>query len=212
METNFSDFKFKKKYIYSFFKRFFDILLSFLGIILLSWLFLILAILVKLTSKGPVFYVSERIGKNQKPFKIYKFRSMKDGADKEFDALLAKSDREGTFKMKNDPRITKFGKFLRRTSLDELPQLFNVLNGSMSLVGPRPVVQRELDIMTEKQKMRFLVRQGVTCIWQVSGRADTSFDEQLELDLKYLKKRGFFYDIWLLIRTIPAVICHKGAE
>ncbi len=212
METNFSDFKFKKKYIYSFFKRFFDILLSFLGIILLSWLFLILAILVKLTSKGPVFYVSERIGKNQKPFKIYKFRSMKDGADKEFDSLLAKSDREGTFKMKNDPRITKFGKFLRRTSLDELPQLFNVLNGSMSLVGPRPVVQRELDIMTEKQKMRFLVRQGVTCIWQVSGRADTSFDEQLELDLKYLKKRGFFYDIWLLIRTIPAVICHKGAE
>ena len=212
METNFSDFKFKKKYIYSFFKRFFDILLSFLGIILLSWLFLILAILVKLTSKGPVFYVSERIGKNQKPFKIYKFRSMKDGADKEFDSLLAKSDREGTFKMKNDPRITKFGKFLRRTSLDELPQLFNVLNGSMSLVGPRPVVQRELDIMTEKQKMRFLVRQGVTWIWQVSGRADTSFDEQLELDLKYLKKRGFFYDIWLLIRTIPAVICHKGAE
>lgn len=212
METNFSDFKFKKKYIYSFFKRFFDILLSFLGIILLSWLFLILAILVKLTSKGPVFYVSERIGKNQKPFKIYKFRSMKDGADKEFDSLLAKSDREGTFKMKNDPRITKFGKFLRRTSLDELPQLFNVLNGSMSLVGPRPVVQRELDIMTEEQKMRFLVRQGVTCIWQVSGRADTSFDEQLELDLKYLKKRGFFYDIWLLIRTIPAVICHKGAE
>lgn len=212
METNYSDFKFKKKYIYSFFKRFFDILLSFLGIILLSWLFLILAILVKLTSKGPVFYVSERIGKNQKPFKIYKFRSMKDGADKEFDSLLAKSDREGTFKMKNDPRITKFGKFLRRTSLDELPQLFNVLNGSMSLVGPRPVVQRELDIMTEKQKMRFLVRQGVTCIWQVSGRADTSFDEQLELDLKYLKKRGFFYDIWLLIRTIPAVICHKGAE
>lgn len=212
METNFSDFKFKKKYIYSFFKRFFDILLSFLGIILLSWLFLILAILVKLTSKGPVLYVSERIGKNQKPFKIYKFRSMKDGADKEFDSLLAKSDREGTFKMKNDPRITKFGKFLRKTSLDELPQLFNVLNGSMSLVGPRPVVQRELDIMTEKQKMRFLVRQGVTCIWQVSGRADTSFDEQLELDLKYLKKRGFFYDIWLLIRTIPAVICHKGAE
>ena len=212
METNYSDFKFKKKYIYSFFKRFFDILLSFLGIILLSWLFLILAILVKLTSKGPVFYVSETIGKNQKPFKIYKFRSMKDGADKEFDSLLAKSDREGTFKMKNDPRITKFGKFLRRTSLDELPQLFNVLNGSMSLVGPRPVVQRELDIMTEKQKMRFLVRQGVTCIWQVSGRADTSFDEQLELDLKYLKKRGFFYDIWLLIRTIPAVICHKGAE
>ena len=212
MENIDNKIKYKKKPIYSFFKRFFDIILSLLGIILLSWFMIIIAILVKLTSKGPVFYVSERIGRGEKSFRIYKFRSMKDGADKEFDALLEQSDREGTFKMKNDPRITKFGKFLRRTSIDELPQLFNVLNGTMSLVGPRPVVKRELETMNEEEKKRFLVRQGLTCIWQVSGRADTSFKQQLELDLKYVEKRGFFYDIWLLIRTIPAVIFHKGAE
>ncbi len=212
MESVNNKIKYKKKPIYSFFKRFFDILLSLLGIILLSWFMLIIAILVKLTSKGPILYVSERIGRNEKIFKIYKFRSMRDGADKEFDSLLDKSDREGTFKMKNDPRTTKFGKFLRKTSIDELPQLFNVLNGTMSLVGPRPVVQRELEMMTEEQKLRFKVRQGLTCIWQVSGRADTSFEQQLKLDLKYVEKRGFFYDTWLLIRTIPAVIFHRGAE
>ena len=213
MENEVNDkIKYKKKPIYSFLKRFFDILLSLIGIILLSWFLLIIALLVKLTSKGPVFYVSERMGRNEKPFRIYKFRSMRVGADKELEALLAQSEREGAFKMKEDPRVTKFGKFIRKTSIDELPQLFNVLNGTMSLVGPRPVVRREYDLMTERQRQRYKVRQGITGLWQVSGRANLSFDEQMDLDLKYVEKRGFFYDLWILLRTIPAILCHKGAE
>ncbi len=211
-DTQDSNYKFKKKPIYSFFKRFFDIILSLLGIILLSWLFIIIAILVKLTSKGPIFYVSERIGKNQKTFKIYKFRSMRDGAENEIEELLARSERNGAFKIKNDPRITKFGKFLRKTSLDELPQFFNILNGTMTIVGPRPCLKRELDAMNEEQKNRFLVPQGLTCIWQVSGRSNIDFSEQLNMDLKYVKKRGFFYDIGLMLRTIPVVLFGKGAE
>ncbi len=207
-----NEFEFKKKPIYSFFKRFFDIILSLIGIIVLSWLFIIIAIIIKLTSKGPVFYVSYRIGKNRKPFKIYKFRSMVDGAENELEKFLERSDRKGTFKLKDDPRITKFGKFLRKTSLDELPQFFNILNGTMSIVGPRPCVEREMEAMDELSKNRFLVPQGLTCIWQVSGRANTSFEEQLKMDLEYVKKRGFFYDIWLIIKTIPAVLFGRGAE
>ena len=206
------EFHFKKKPIYSFFKRFFDIILSLLGIIILSWLFLLIAIIIKCTSKGPVFYVSWRIGKNMKPFRIYKFRSMVDGAEKDLEKYLERSDRIGTFKLKDDPRITKFGKFLRKTSLDELPQFFNILNGTMTIVGPRPCVEREMQAMNELEKNRFLVPQGLTCIWQVSGRANKSFAEQLNMDLKYVMKRGFFYDIWLIIKTIPAVLFGKGAE
>ena len=183
-----------------------------IGIILLLWLFIIIAILVKCTSKGPVFYVSERIGKNEKPFKIYKFRSMRDGAENEIEDLLARSDRVGAFKIKNDPRITKFGKFIRKTSLDELPQFFNILNGTMSIVGPRPCLKREYDLMDDLEKKRFLVPQGLTCIWQVSGRSNIDFKEQLKMDLKYVNKRGFFYDLGLILRTIPAVLFRKGAE
>lgn len=203
---------YKNKYFYSFLKRCVDILGSFLGILLLSWLFVILAILVKCTSKGPVFYVSERYGKNQKPFKFYKFRSMRVGADLEVEQLMAQSERKGTFKMKNDPRVTKFGKFLRKTSLDELPQLFNIFNGTMSIVGPRPMVRRELDQMNDHQKQRFLVKQGLTCIWQCSGRANTTFDEQIAMDLEYVNKRGFWFDVWMVLKTIPAVLFGKGAE
>ena len=133
------------------------------------------------------------------------------GADAEVEQLMSQSEREGTFKMKNDPRVTKFGKFLRKTSLDELPQLFNVLNGTMSIVGPRPVVQRELDLMDEYQRQRFLVKQGITCIWQCSGRANTSFKEQILMDLEYVNKRGFWYDVYLVLKTIPAVLLGKGS-
>ena len=137
---------------------------------------------------------------------------MRDGDENEIEELLARSDRNGAFKLKNDPRITKFGKFLRKTSLDELPQFFNILNGTMTIVGPRPCLKRELDAMNEEQKNRFLVPQGLTCIWQVSGRSNVDFEEQLNMDLKYVKKRGFFYDIGLIFRTIPVVIFGKGAE
>ncbi len=203
----------KKKRIYSFFKRVVDIFASFILIVLLSWLYLILAILVKCTSKGPVIYTSQRVGKNGKLFKFYKFRSMHVGAEKELDSLLSQNETGGiTFKMKDDPRITKFGKFLRKTSLDELPQLFNILNGSMSFVGPRPALPREVEQYNDYQKQRLLVKQGLTCIWQCSGRSNTTFDEQIEMDLEYIEKRGFFFDIWIMIKTFFAVIFGKGAE
>lgn len=137
---------------------------------------------------------------------------MRVGADAEIEQLMHLSEREGTFKMKNDPRVTKFGKFLRKTSLDELPQLFNVLNGTMSIVGPRPCVKREEEQMSDYQRQRLNVKQGITCIWQCSGRANTTFDEQMELDVLYVKKRGFWFDIWLILKTIPAVLFGKGAE
>ena len=203
----------KKKRIYSFFKRIVDILASFILIVLLSWLYLILAILVKCTSKGPIIYTSQRVGKDGKLFKFYKFRSMRVGAEKELDSLLSQNETGGiTFKMKDDPRITKFGKFLRKTSLDELPQLFNILNGSMSFVGPRPALPREVEQYNDYQKQRLLVKQGLTCIWQCSGRSNTTFDEQIEMDLEYIEKRGFFFDIWIMIKTFFAVIFGKGAE
>lgn len=203
----------KNKKIYEFFKRLGDFLGSFLLIILLSWLLIILALLVKLTSKGPIIYTSERVGKNGKLFKFYKFRSMRVGADKELDKLLTQNETGGiTFKMKDDPRITKFGKFLRKTSLDELPQLFNILNGSMSFVGPRPALPREVEQYNDYQRQRLLVKQGLTCIWQCSGRSNTTFDEQINMDLEYINKRGFFFDIWLMIKTFFAVILGKGAE
>ena len=203
----------KKKPIYSFLKRFGDILGSLLIIILFSWLYLILAILVKCTSKGPIIYKSQRVGKDGKLFTFYKFRSMRVGADQELDSLLDQNETGGiTFKIKNDPRITKFGKFLRKTSLDELPQIFNVLNGSMSFVGPRPALPREVEQYNDYQRQRLLVKQGLTCIWQCSGRSDTTFDEQIEMDLEYINKRGFWFDIWLMIKTFFAVISGKGAE
>ena len=203
----------KKKPIYSFLKRFGDILGSLLIIILFSWLYLILAILVKCTSKGPIIYKSQRVGKDGKLFTFYKFRSMRVGADQELDSLLDKNETGGiSFKIKNDPRITKFGKFLRKTSLDELPQIFNILNGSMSFVGPRPALPREVEQYNDYQRQRLLVKQGLTCIWQCSGRSNTTFDEQIEMDLEYIKKRGFFFDIWLMIKTFFAVILGKGAE
>lgn len=205
--------KYKKKLIYSFFKRLMDFFGALLGLILLSWLFLIIAILVKCTSKGPVFYVSQRVGKNGKLFRFYKFRSMRVGADAELQELLKYNETQGiTFKMKDDPRITKFGKFLRKTSLDELPQLWNILNGSMSIVGPRPATPREVEQYNDYQKQRLMVKQGLTCIWQCSGRSNTTFDEQVDMDLNYINKRGFFYDIWLIIKTFFAVLFGKGAE
>lgn len=204
---------YKKKRIYLFFKRAIDLIGALLGLVLLSWLFLIIAIMVKLTSKGPVFYVSQRVGKNGKLFKFYKFRSMRVGADAELEQLLQYNETKGiTFKMKDDPRITKFGKFLRKTSLDELPQLWNILNGSMSIVGPRPATPREVEQYNEYQKQRLMVKQGLTCIWQCSGRSNTTFDEQVDMDLTYINKRGFFYDIWLIIKTFFAVLFGKGAE
>ena len=199
---------------YSFFKRAFDIFCSFLAIIVLSPILLIIGLLVKLTSKGPMLYISTRIGKNGKSFKFYKFRSMRKDAEKELVNLLDQNETNGiTFKMKDDPRITKFGKFIRKTSLDELPQLFNILKGDMSIVGPRPCTDREYALYSEKDKKRLLVPQGLTGEWQTRGRSNTTFDEMVDMDLEYItSKRGFWYDIWLIIKTVFVVFKKEGAK
>lgn len=205
----------KENKIYNFLKRTMDICAAFLAIIILAIPMLIIGIIIKLTSKGPMIYVSKRVGKDGKIFNFYKFRSMVDKAEDELENLLSQNEVEGgvTFKMKDDPRVTKVGKFLRKTSLDELPQLFNIFKGDMSLVGPRPCTDREYNLYTEKEKLRLRVPQGLTGEWQVSGRSDTTFSQMIEMDIDYvLNKRGFWYDIGLLFRTIPVFLFKKGAR
>ena len=199
---------------YAFFKRVFDIVFSFLALIILSPIMLIVGILVKCTSKGKMIYVSQRVGKNGKTFNFYKFRSMHEDAEKELESLLDQNETDGiTFKMENDPRITKFGKFIRKTSLDELPQLINILKGDMSVVGPRPCTVREFKLYNEYDKKRLLVPQGLTGEWQVRGRSNTTFNQMIELDLDYIKnKRSFWYDIKLIFLTFGVVFKKEGAK
>lgn len=201
---------------YAFFKRLFDIVVSFVATIIISPLLIILWLLVKLTSKGPGIYTSIRVGKNGKKFKFYKFRSMLVNAEEMKKDLMNQNEmKDGVyFKMKDDPRITKIGKFLRKTSLDELPQLFNILKGDISIVGCRPCLVEEYEKMSEYQKQRFLVPAGLTGEWQVRARsASSSFEEVVKYDLDYIQnKRGFWYDIKLIFLTIGVVLSGKGAE
>ena len=195
-------------------KRFFDILLSFLAMIILSPLFLVIVILVKATSKGPVFYVSDRIGRYGYTFKFYKFRSMVVDADEQLINLLKKNEVEGgvTFKMEDDPRVTKFGKFIRKTSLDELPQMLNIFLGQMSLIGPRPCTVREFHLYNERDQQRLAVKQGLTGEWQVNGRSNTTFKEMIEMDIHYCAKRSIWYDFKIFLKTFIAVFKKEGAE
>ena len=214
-EKQYEIFKVRGNKFYHFMKRLEDICASFLAIVVLCVPMLIIGIIVKLTSKGPMIYTSKRVGKDGKVFNFYKFRSMTQDAEQQLEKLLDQNEVEGgvIFKMKEDPRITKFGKFLRKTSLDELPQLFNILKGDMSLVGPRPCTVREYELYSEKDKLRLKVPQGLTGEWQVVGRCNTSFEEMIEMDLDYIQnKRGFWYDIGLLFRTIPVFLGKKGAH
>ncbi len=201
---------------YAFFKRLFDIVVSFVATIIISPLLIILCLLVKLTSKGPGIYTSIRVGKNGKKFKFYKFRSMVVNAEEMKKDLMNQNEmKDGVyFKMKDDPRITKIGKFLRKTSLDELPQLFNILKGDISIVGCRPCLVEEYEKMSEYQKQRFLVPAGLTGEWQVRARStSSSFEEVVKYDLDYIQnKRGFWYDIKLIFLTIGVVLSGKGAE
>lgn len=201
---------------YAFFKRLFDIVVSFVATIIISPLLIILWLLVKLTSKGPGIYTSIRVGKNGKKFKFYKFRSMVVNAEEMKKDLMNQNEmKDGVyFKMKVDPRITKIGKFLRKTSLDELPQLFNILKGDISIVGCRPCLVEEYEKMSEYQKQRFLVPAGLTGEWQVRARStSSSFEEVVKYDLDYIQnKRGFWYDIKLIFLTIGVVLSGKGAE
>ena len=196
-----------------FFKRFMDIVISLVALLLLSPLFAFVALCIKLTDGGPVFYVQTRIGKLGKPFPFPKFRSMVMNADKMKDGLLGQADRKGdvTFKMKHDPRVTRIGRFIRRFSIDELPQVWCVLKGDMSIVGPRPPVPREVALYTQEDRRRLEVTPGLTGIWQVSGRAEIGFKQQVELDVLYIESHGFWLDLKLILKTIPAVLTGKGA-
>lgn len=202
-----------KRYVYRMSKRVFDFAASLLGLIILSPVFLVVAVAIKIENpKGPVFYSQIRLGKKQTPFKMYKFRSMVVNADKHLKELLNENEVDGAmFKMKKDPRVTKVGQFIRRYSIDELPQLVNVLLGSMSLVGPRPPLPREVAKYSEFDKQRLAVKPGCTGLWQVSGRNDVSFDEMVKLDLKYINTRGALFDLEILFRTIFVFIKPNGA-
>jgi len=195
------------------FKRLLDIVISLTALVLLSPLLIAVALIIKLTDGGKVFYVQTRIGKQGKPFPFPKFRSMVVDADKLKDNLLDQAERKGdvTFKMKKDPRVTPIGRFIRRFSIDELPQIWCVLIGDMSIVGPRPPVPREVALYTQEDRRRLEVTPGLTGIWQVSGRSDIGFKQQVELDVLYIESHGFLLDLKLILKTIPAVLSGKGA-
>ena len=200
--------------VYLFLKRLIDIVGSGLGILILIPVFLIIGILIKLEDpKGSVFFSQKRNGLNGKEFNMYKFRSMVHNAEDLLESLMSKNEMDGpVFKIKDDPRITKIGKFIRKTSLDELPQLFNVLKGDMSLVGPRPPIPREVIQYNKYQYQRLLVKPGITCYWQISGRNNIDFDEWVELDLKYIKERNLFKDIYIIFMTLPVLLGDKNAS
>lgn len=195
-----------------FIKRSIDLVLSGLTIVLLSPLMLIVAILIKATSSGPVFYVQKRLGLNGRKFNLYKFRTMFKDADKKLSELEDFNEVDGpVFKIKNDPRITPVGKILRKFSVDELPQLFNVFVGHMSLVGPRPPIPEEVYKYESWQRRRLSMRPGITCLWQVNGRNKLSFKEWMDLDLKYLDNWSLWLDFKILAKTIPVALFGIGA-
>lgn len=194
-------------------KRFLDVLVSSAYLTLFSPLMLIVALLIKLTSTGPVIFKQQRAGRGGTPFTFYKFRSMYVDAEERHQALLKDNDhKEGPiFKMRNDPRITPIGRILRRLSIDELPQLFNILRGDMTLIGPRPPTMDEALAYEPWQRKRLDITGGLTCIWQVSGRSEVGFEEWVRMDLEYLRKRSLLFDAGLLLRTVGAVVSGRGA-
>ena len=211
---DFSEVLAKESILYSITKRLIDIVGSLGGIILLSPLFLIVAILIKLEDpKGKVFFAQERNGRYPKTFKMYKFRSMVHNAEELLKDLMDRNEQTGpVFKINDDPRITKVGKFIRKTSIDELPQLFNVLKGDMSLVGPRPPIPHEVDQYNSYQMQRLAVKPGLTCIWQVSGRNNIGFDEWVEMDIEYIKTRNLWLDIKLIFKTVGVLFGDDNAS
>jgi exopolysaccharide biosynthesis polyprenyl glycosylphosphotransferase len=193
-------------------KRVFDMIVSFLGIIVLAPVFVVIAVLIKFDSPGPVFYFADRYGCGGRLFKMWKFRSMVVGADKKREELKSKNEVDGPiFKIKQDPRVTHLGRFLRKYSFDELPQIFNVLAGQMSLVGPRPFIVAEVDQEDLKQLKRLQVRPGITGLWQVKGRNDLPFEQLIKWDTWYINNWSFTLDLEILFETIPVVLKGKGA-
>lgn len=202
----------QKNILYEVSKRTLDFMGSFLGLVILSPILLIVAILIKLESKGPAIFSQSRIGLNGKEFKMYKFRSMVQNAEELKEKLAKQNEMSGPmFKMKNDPRVTKVGKFIRKTSIDELPQLLNILKGDMTLVGPRPSLPKEVEKFESWMLKRLEVKPGLTCYWQVSGRNNIDFYEWMKLDLKYVNDMSFWLDIKLIFKTVAVLFGDKNA-
>jgi exopolysaccharide biosynthesis polyprenyl glycosylphosphotransferase len=194
-------------------KRLIDTALSLVVLIILCPLMAAVAILIKLTSPGPVLFVQNRVGMNQRQFRLYKFRSMVADAEARKRELAHLNERDGpAFKIENDPRITRIGRFIRKTSIDELPQLFNVLSGEMSLVGPRPPLPDEVKKYEWMFRKRLSVKPGITCIWQISGRNNVSFDRWMQMDHEYIENWSFWLDLKILAKTVPAVLLSRGAS
>lgn len=193
-------------------KRALDLALSFFLLILCLPIMLIVALLIKLTSRGPVFFSQIRAGKNGKGFTMYKFRTMREGAEEDRIFLSHLNHQTGpVFKIADDPRLIWIGKFLRQSSIDELPQLFNVLTGRMSLVGPRPLWLPEAEQTKGAAKFRTRVKPGLTCLWQISGRSELSYEQWVLLDLYYIRNRSILLDFMIVVQTIPAVLSGHGA-
>ena len=198
---------------YRFIKRLFDMIASFVGLIVLLPLFLIISIAIFIDDPGPVLFFQERNGLHGRVYRMWKFRSMyRDAPEKRFD-LEAQNELDGpAFKMTNDPRVTRVGRWIRKTSVDELPQLVNILLGQMSLVGPRPLPTYETAQLTQQQRQRLLVKPGLVCYWQVCGRSDIPFDEWMRMDYRYINEASVWTDLKILCMAVPAVISGKGAE
>ena len=203
----------QKLRVYEICKRIIDIIGAGLGLILLSPIIAIVACAVKVTSRGPIFFSQKRVGKNGELFEMYKFRSMVVNAEELKENLEEQNEMSGPmFKIKDDPRVTKVGKFIRKTSIDELPQLWNVLKGDMSLVGPRPSLPKEVEQFDNWMFKRLSVRPGLTCYWQVSGRNNIDFEDWMKLDIKYVEERNFWIDIKLIFKTVFVLFGDKNAH
>lgn len=209
--------KVSNKMLYKFVKRGFDIVLSFSAMILLLPLLVVIGILIKLDSKGPIFFLQKRIGKDGKLFRLYKFRTMQVNADKELRRILAcdeeaRKEYEINKKLKNDPRITRIGNLIRKLSIDELPQLLNILRGDMSFVGPRPYLYREIKDMKNYYDKIITVKPGLTGLWQVSGRSDLTFEKRLKLDQEYLNNISLKEDLKIFFKTFIVIFNTGGAK
>lgn len=201
-----------RHWLHTFAKRSLDVIGASLGLVLLAPLVLVTALAIKLESRGPVLFTQQRVGRDGKLFKLYKFRSMVDGADAQKATLAAKNEYSGVaFKIRADPRVTRIGRFIRKFSIDELPQLLNILKGEMSLVGPRPVVVAEALRYQPWQLRRFAATPGLTCLWQVSGRSNISFDDWMRLDLAYIDRWSLWLDLKLILKTVRVVLTAEGA-
>ncbi len=202
----------EKSAVYKLIKRLMDVLLSAAALLVLSPVFLITAVVIKCEDRGPVFFVQQRAGKDMKPFSIYKFRSMYVNADEKMAEMMKHNEQTGhAFKIKDDPRITRTGKVIRRFSIDELPQLINIIKGDMSIVGPRPILTFQMEECSPYERQRLVVRPGLTCYWQIGGRADVTWEEWVELDLDYIEDMGLWTDLKMIAKTVPVVFSGDGA-